>query len=237
MYLATLKITNFRRLKDVEITFQDGLNIIVGPNNIGKTAVVDALRALLGGADDPYPRFTTDDLHVPNGGQAKGEIEFRYVFKDLNHDDEADFLHALKEGTDGKVEAVLGVNYGDPDKTGRLRARKWCGEHDDVLMTPTMLENLRSVYLQPLRDAELGLRPSRNSQLSRLLHLLSDEQGKEAIAKALITVDKEIKELKPMKDAQQAIAGRHKTMLGTQLAQSLNVELPTRPHAIGPSRL
>jgi AAA15 family ATPase/GTPase len=29
-----------------------GLNVLVGPNNVGKTAVVDALRALLAGMDD-----------------------------------------------------------------------------------------------------------------------------------------------------------------------------------------
>jgi len=88
-----------------------------------------------------------------------------------------------------------------------------------------MLENLRSVYLQPLRDAEQGLRPSRNSQLSRLLHLLSDDSGKEEIAAELAKLDAAIKKLKPIVDTQDAIAGRHKTMLGDQLAQALNVEL------------
>lgn len=225
MYLASLEISNFRRLKNVNLEFQPGLNIVVGPNNIGKTAVVDALRALLAGADDPYPRFTQDDLHVPKGGTASGEITFEYVFKDLSPEDEADFLHALKSGADGKVEAKLGISYGDADRSGRLRPRKWCNDFEDVSMTASMLDNLRSVYLQPLRDAEQGLRPNRNSQLSRLLHLLSDDQGKEAIAAALTKLDTELKELKPIVDTQNAIVGRHKTMLGEQLAQTLNVEL------------
>ncbi len=225
MYLASLTISNFRRLQSAKLEFQSGLNIIVGPNNIGKSAVVDALRALLAGADDPYPRFSKDDVHVPKGAAASGDISFEYVFKDLSPDDEADFLHALKPTADGKLEAVLGVSYGDLDKVGRLRARKWCGDHQDVAMTSTMLENLRSVYLQPLRDAEQGLRPSRNSQLSRLLHLLSDDAGKEQIASELSKLDAALKELKPIVDTQQAIAGRHKTMLGEQLAQMLNVGL------------
>lgn len=225
MYLAALTISNFRRLQSATLEFQSGLNIIVGPNNIGKSAVVDALRALLAGADDPYPRFSEDDVHVPKGAAASGDISFEYVFRDLSADDEADFLHALKPTADGKLEAVLGVSYGDLDKVGRLRARKWCGDHQDVAMTSTMLENLRSVYLQPLRDAEQGLRPSRNSQLSRLLHLLSDDAGKEQIASELSKLDAALKELKPIVDTQQAIAGRHKTMLGDQLAQILNVGL------------
>jgi putative ATP-dependent endonuclease of the OLD family len=53
MYLAELAIKNFRRLNDVTLKFVPGLNVLVGPNNVGKTAVVDALRALLAGMDDP----------------------------------------------------------------------------------------------------------------------------------------------------------------------------------------
>lgn len=225
MYLASLSINNFRRIKSATIEFEPGLNIIVGPNNIGKTAVVDALRALLAGTDDPYPRFSEDDVHLPTGGAATGDIVFDYVFKELSLDDEADFLHGLKVNSEGKAEAVLRVTYGDADKSGRLRSRKVCGVHHDIAMTATMLENLRSVYLQPLRDAEFGLRPSRSSQLSRLLHLLSDDAGKEEISKKLADLDKEIKALKAIVETQEAITGRHNSMLGDQLSQILAVEL------------
>ena len=101
------------------LEFVRELNVLVGPNNVGKTAVVEALRALLAGADDPYPRLDTDDLHVPKGGSASGEITFRYVFTDLSLEDEADFANALKTGADGKTEAHLGVTYGNPDKAGK----------------------------------------------------------------------------------------------------------------------
>ena len=225
MYLAQLKVANFRRLSSVTLEFRPGLNVIVGPNNIGKSAVVDALRALLAGADDPYPRFTTDDLHLPPGESASGEIRFEYVFRGLEPADEADFLHALRPSEGGKYEAVMGVTYGEPDISGRLRARRWCGDFDDVAVTSTILENLRCVYLQPLRDAEQGLRPSRNSQLSRLLHLLSDQPGKDAITAVLAELDKQLKKHKPILDTQSAITGRHRNMLGEQLAQVVNVEL------------
>jgi putative ATP-dependent endonuclease of OLD family len=225
MYLAELSIKNFRRLSDANLSFSSGLNVLIGPNNIGKTAVVDALRALLAGADDPYPRFDKDDIHIPKVGMPATEIRFEYVFRDLSLNDEADFLHALRETSDGSIEAVLGVSYGEMDKTGRLRPRKWCGEHEDVSMTAGMLENLRSVYLQPLRDAEQGLRPSRTSQLSRLLQLLSDDAGKTSIADALKTLDNELKTKQPIVDTQKAITHRHLSMLGAQLAQILEIGL------------
>jgi len=225
VYLAQLSIKNFRRVKEATLFFRPGLNVIVGPNNIGKTAVVDGLRALLAGADDPYPRFTCDDIHLPASGPATGEIRFEYIFKDLSLDDEAEFMHAIREGADGKIEAIMGVTYGDADKSGRLKPRRWCGEFDEIAMTSSMLENVRSVYLQPLRDAEQGLRPSRNSQLSRLLHLLSDEPGRDAIAAALKELDDKLKGQKPIQDTHGAISGRHLTMLGPKLAQAVDVGL------------
>jgi putative ATP-dependent endonuclease of OLD family len=227
MYLRTLNIGNFRRLKDVTLEFVPGLNVLVGPNNVGKTAVVEGLRALLAGADDPYPRFDVDDAHMPKGGTASGDITFKYVFTALSFEDEAEFSHALKADATGKTEAHLGVTYGSPDKAGRLQVRRWCGDHEDVLVTSGMLENLRSVYLPPLRDATMGLRPSRSSQLSRLLHLLSDDTGKLNISDALKKFDAELKSHAPIVDTQTAISARHTTMLGPKLAQDLDIGLST----------
>jgi putative ATP-dependent endonuclease of OLD family len=224
MYLAKLSIRNFRRLESVEVEFQAGLNVLVGPNNIGKSAVVDALRALLAGSDEPYPRLTVDDLHCPKGGERSGAIQFEYVFRDLSADDEADFLHAIRVLPDGKVEAVLGVTYEGTDHGGRLRARRWCGEHQEVSMTTSMLENLRSVYLPPLRDAEQALRPSRNSQLARLLHLLTDDAGRKSVEDALVELDKEVKKLAPLTSVHEAVRDRHGAMVGTTLAQILDVQ-------------
>lgn len=65
MYLSKLTISNFRHLSNVTLHFVKGLNVILGPNNIGKSAVVDALRSLLAGHEDPYPRITADDIHRP----------------------------------------------------------------------------------------------------------------------------------------------------------------------------
>jgi len=52
MYLSQFKILNFRKIKHISIEFNPGLNIIVGENNIGKTAIVDALRVLLSGQSE-----------------------------------------------------------------------------------------------------------------------------------------------------------------------------------------
>ncbi|HCI8581303.1 TPA: AAA family ATPase [Enterobacter cloacae] len=225
MYLAELTIKNFRKLHDARLKFQPGLNVLVGPNNVGKSAVVDALRTLLAGQDETYPRLDDSDRHRPNEGEPSGDISFHFVFRDLSVEDEADFIAALKPNGDKKMEAHIHVQYTDMDKTGRFKVRRWCGDHPEVPLTSDMMENLRGVYLPPLRDAAQGLRPNRNSQLARLLHLLTDEAGRDAINTALKTLDETLKQDKSIQSTHTAISDRHNSMMGVQLAQELAVGL------------
>lgn len=225
MHLAKLVIKNFRKIAHAELSFQGGLNVLVGGNNVGKTAVVDALRALLAGHEEPYPRLGEEDLHRPKSGTPSGDIVFEYVFSGLDADDEADFLAALVPDPTGKLDAHVKIRYSDPDKGGRLRAKRWCGEHEDVGLTADMMENLRGVYLPPLRDASQGLKPGKTSQLARLLQLIAEEDGVKGIDDALQDLDKKLKTHLPIVNTQNAIDTRHKTMLGTQLAQLLEVGL------------
>src|SRR5690554_5794706 len=44
MYLERMTIKNFRCIKDATIYFNEGLNILIGENNSGKTTILDALR-------------------------------------------------------------------------------------------------------------------------------------------------------------------------------------------------
>lgn len=225
MYLAELTIKNFRKLRDAKLKFQPGLNVLVGPNNVGKSAVVDALRTLLAGHEEPYPRLDISDRHRPREGEPEGDISFHFVFKNLSHHDEADFIAALKPCADKSMEAHIHVRYTDADQTGRFRVKRWCGDHQDIALTSDMMENLRGVYLQPLRDAAQGLRPSRNSQLARLLHLLTDEPGREAINAALKELDEQLQQNEAIKSTHAAISSRHDSMMGEQLAQALAVGL------------
>ncbi len=223
MYLAELTISNFRKINNAVLHFQSGLNVLVGANNAGKTAIVDALRSLLAGHDEPYPRLDSEDIHRPKTGSPSGSIVFKYIFRGLSPDDEADFVTALKPAKDGQMEAHITISFSEADKTGRLRAKRWCGDHDDVGLTADMMENLRGVYLQPLRDASHALRPGRTSQLSRLFQLLVDDDGKIEINKALKLLDDELKTKAPIVSTHKAITTRHSEMLGPQLSQLLGL--------------
>lgn len=95
MHLKSLRIQGFRRLNDLTLSFKSGLNVIVGPNNAGKTAVVDALRVLLSASDEGNLRLTELDLHQAPFGERSQSATFTFVFSGLSDEHEADFITAL----------------------------------------------------------------------------------------------------------------------------------------------
>ena len=46
--LKTIKIKNFRSLKDFQMEFNSGLNVIIGENDAGKTSLIDSLKIIFG---------------------------------------------------------------------------------------------------------------------------------------------------------------------------------------------
>ena len=44
MHIKSLRVKNFRALEDIEVDFDNRVNVIVGPNAIGKTTVLEAIR-------------------------------------------------------------------------------------------------------------------------------------------------------------------------------------------------
>jgi len=225
MYLAELKIANFRKITTAAFRFQEGLNVIVGANNVGKTAVIDALRALLGGQEEPYPRFGVEDIHQPSGGSSTGEILFEYLFKGISPDDESDFHHGFAPGENGNHEVKINIRYSNADNGGRLRIKRWCGDHEDRSVTSEMLENLRGVYLRPLRDPSQGLRPGRTSQLAKLLVLLTHPDEQDRLNRILKRIDTRLKRHTTIAATETAITDRHGNMLGSTLAQDLRIGL------------
>ncbi len=202
---------------------------MIGENNVGKTALIEALRSLLAGHEEPYSRFNQDDLHRPKSGDPpSGDITFLFVFSGLSTEDEADFLQAIVPNEQGGFDAYITVSYSLIDPiTGRMRPRRWCGEFEDIALSSDILENLRGVYLPPLRDASQGLKPGRSSQMAKLLRLMGskDQSGKDSIEQVLGDYDQKLQETQPIKDAQTAITDRHENMLGNQLSQDLSVGL------------
>ena len=88
MYLSTITIENFRCFgegaKRLELSLSRGLTALVGENDSGKTAVIDALRFVLGTTDQEWYRLEDTDFH---GEGATREIKIVCAFEGLSDRD------------------------------------------------------------------------------------------------------------------------------------------------------
>ena len=61
MYISNIQINNFRNFKKKKIEFNDGINVIIGHNNAGKTNLIKALSLVI---DNQKPkRLDVDDFN------------------------------------------------------------------------------------------------------------------------------------------------------------------------------
>src|ERR1700744_2670774 len=105
MRLRELKIKNFRKHDELTVAFPKGLSVIVGENNTGKTAIIDALRLMLvPGRELDALRITEDDFR---SGTAAAPIEISCTFSDTTDAEEAHCQECLVDIGDGKFEIRL----------------------------------------------------------------------------------------------------------------------------------
>lgn len=173
MHLDSIFIKNFRLFEDLSLRFNSGLNVIVGENNSGKTALVDAIRLTLDTTSSEWTRIEPSDFH---GTEKHFHIQIK--FADIKPEQAAVFVEHLTHETDeeGNKNFALYVNLKaditDILKRGHqyIRTELRSGAHaEGPLLEREIREYLSATYLRPLRDAESELNAGRNSRLSQIL--------------------------------------------------------------------
>ena len=182
MYLSEIKIWNFRKFgiteKDgvqgpgVSIPFNETLNVLIGENDSGKTAIVDAIRLVLGTQSREWFYIDENDFHHDGKSRASA-FKIECTFKGFTVEEAAPFLEwvdIIEQGEDEEPEYSLTVRLTarkTPERIGReLRA----GSDPDGASLPSPAQDqLRIIYLKPLRDAESELTPGRKSRLAQIL--------------------------------------------------------------------
>jgi putative ATP-dependent endonuclease of OLD family len=221
MWLRDLRIKNFRKIDDLTVNFPRGLAVIIGENNSGKTAIIDALRLILfSGRDFSSVRLTEDDFRA---GTDYAPIEICCRFTDLTDDDEVHFQECLVDVGNGKFEMEVSARVEFNKTTKRCNVRMWGGETEGGILSSTHYDRFAAIYLQPLRDPERGLQPGQHSQVSRLIDSLTPEDQRgdfELIAKE---ANGRIRDLKPVRDAREDINAQMTSIAGVELTQ--NTEL------------
>lgn len=111
MYISSIKIENFRLFgagaDAFQLSLKPGLTALVGENDSGKTAVIDALRFVLGTRDQETIRLELTDFHHAPSGDRANEITIRLTFSGLTGADRSDFAEYLTYLDDESIETVM----------------------------------------------------------------------------------------------------------------------------------
>ena len=178
MHVSEIYASGFRCFgpeSPLSLRLRPGLNILVGPNDSGKTTIVDAPRFVLWTRGDDFLRVGPGDFHVRRDGTRADQILIRCTFNGLSRDEESRFLEwcSNEEGVlrlHVCLRAVLRKATGGGES---VVTHYRSGQNADGLpLEGDLREYLRSTYLRPLRDAERELRSGRRSRLSRILGAL-----------------------------------------------------------------
>lgn len=175
MYLSEVHIENFRLFGDgkdaLHLPLRNGLNVIAGENDAGKSAIVDAIRLTLGTTSQEFFRLTDDDFHMTGDARASGFF-VRCKFTEIEKETGGALLeHLSYEGGKPCLYVTLHANL-NTSLTARRRisieTRSGQSGNGPQLDGAVRLL-LQATYLRPLRDAEHELAAGRNSRLSQIL--------------------------------------------------------------------
>lgn len=177
MYLSTLKLWNFRKYcagandrPGLEVHFHEGVNVIIGENDSGKTAIVDAIRYVLRTQSGEYIQFDDKDFFQDRvTGVRKEEFKIECVFDGLSEQDSGLFWEWLSWNED-KTRYLLKVWLYVKRKDNVIMPTFSAGIEGQVdRMDPEARELLKVVYFKPLRDALTDMTHGYKSRLAQIL--------------------------------------------------------------------
>lgn len=178
MYLSNIKLWNFRKFgngnkidlakPDLNLDLTKGLNVIIGENDSGKTAIIDAIKLVLKTHSYEYIRVEKDDFY-----SSAERLRVELTFKDLKDEEAKNFVEWLgweKEEND-KVNTFLRLIYDVSRNEDRILPSdvKAGVDEEGYSLDAAAKEYLKVTYLKPLRDAENELIAKKNSRLSQIL--------------------------------------------------------------------
>jgi len=188
MYIKQFHIKNFRSINELTLNFNKGVNIIIGENNSGKTAVIDALRICLSYGSLTRDIYVNKDrdffLDSRNPDNDAKEILFDLIFQPENADEQSTFIDMIRQDSDDSSEQTIELHfrYFLEEKNNRtiLRWRIWGGENEGQQVPIEALQLISHTYLSALRDATEKLRPhSYGNKIASLYRNLKQYQNQE----------------------------------------------------------
>ena len=197
MYLSNISIRNFRQFGDgdaaLNVAFNSGVTALVGRNDSGKSAIIDAIRYALLTRDQEFIRVQPADFHLDRTGKPATEIFIRCKLSGLDDDEKGAFAEYLSYEAN---QVCLFVNWAAKRLNESPGARRWIDvsvrsgiDGAGPPLEASIRELLSSTYLRPLRDAEREMSPGRGSRLSQILANVPEIGQGDAFADAELPTD------------------------------------------------
>ena len=174
MILRELKLTNFRKFKSpgLVVEFHKGINALVGENDAGKSAIIDAIKLVLQTQSGEFIRITDEDFSTFDGVMAE-EFCIDCTFTEFEINEAKNFVEYLsyEKNSDGSLSYCLQLHFKARRENGRIYPELRAGDNEEgVLIDGKARDMLKCVYLRPLRDAAKEMRSGRNSRISQILY-------------------------------------------------------------------
>lgn len=176
MYLSILRLWNFRKYSagpndepGLEVHFQEGVNVLIGENDSGKTAIMDSIRYVLKTQSGEFIQFDDKDFYQDSDGRRKDEFKIECVFDGLNEQDSGLFWEWLS-WNDDKTRYLLKVWLFVKRKDNVIMPTFSAGIDGQAdRMDSEARELLKVVYFKPLRDAFTDMTHGYKSRLAQIL--------------------------------------------------------------------
>ncbi len=183
MFIKQFSIRHFRNIESLDLVLSKGLNVFVGENNSGKTAVIDALRVCLGwGGQDRNIYIKPDDIYIDRNDYAFESKPIKLdIFFQIEDKLEQSIFYDLLSKKDSELELQIHFKFWFEEKNERklFRYLVWGGDNEGQLIPSETLDLIRYVYLGALRDASKDLQSSKGNKLGSLLEKIESDKDRQ----------------------------------------------------------
>ncbi|MDR6462606.1 AAA family ATPase [Chryseobacterium sediminis] len=188
MYISALKVWNFRKYGSPDfdlnaphltVPFNKGMNILIGENDSGKSAIIDAIKLVLKTHAYEWIKVEESDF-FSIGNQISSILRIELEFSGITNAEASNFTewcgtHDEIINVEGRDETFrrpkLILIYQAGYKDGRILPADVKAGMDGVgnILTAEAKDYLKCTYLKALRDADNELAAKKNSRLSQIL--------------------------------------------------------------------
>ncbi|MBQ0088227.1 MAG: AAA family ATPase [Prevotellaceae bacterium] len=227
MYLSKIKLWNFRKYgsdgeldlnrPNLEVPFSKGINILVGENDSGKTAIIDAIKLVLKTHAMEWIRVEPTDFYV-----GSKQLRIELYFDDLDVDVASRFTEWLSWKEESNLPYLRLVYKAQILHDRIIPSDVTAGSSEDgKILDAAAREYLKCTYLKALRDASGELTAKRNSRISQILRgheLFQKQEGEDHQLETIVrSANEAIKEWLNKHEVEEGETSSHYDLLKGKL--------------------